>query len=74
MKHNRSTKVQNPCPSQYLGVLEQEMSVDTLQKRSVIVSALDRARVSVCIFNTPFSSQVSYEVPSPYYWCRTAVA
>lgn len=31
---------------QYLGVLEQGMSVDALQKRSVVLSALDSARVS----------------------------
>lgn len=46
MKHNTYAKVHAPCLFQYLGVLEQEMTVDTLQKRSVIVSALDRARVS----------------------------
>lgn len=44
IKHNRSLQCYSSL--QYLGVLEEGMGVDTLQKRSVVLSALDSARVS----------------------------
>lgn len=72
MKLNRPTKVHNHCLFQYLGVLEQEMTVDTLQKRSVVVSALDRARVS-----TSLTRLSLHKVQAMYLFllvCRTAVA